>query len=264
MLKKRLIFTLLYDNGYFMLSRNFRLQKVGDLDWLLRNYNLRKVALFLDELILLDVTRGPKNSQRFLEILKSIASNCCIPIAAGGGVKSLDHSQNLLRSGADKIVVNTALFEAPHFVKQLIREFGQQCIVGSVDFKREDTYRYSIYTHNGSNRIDTPPNFLTNWIYENTIGELYLTSIDRDGTGQGYDISLLNQFEPQCPVPIIMAGGVGNWAHLAEGLLEPRIDAVATAHLFNFIGDGIMKARTAIESSGISLAKWPTDFLSNH
>jgi len=107
MLKKRMIFTLLYNHGAFMLSRNFRLQKVGGLSWLKKNYDFSQVAFSIDELIVLDVSRGERDLAQFCEHLKGLADGCFVPIAAGGGVRSLADARMLLRSGADKVVVNT-------------------------------------------------------------------------------------------------------------------------------------------------------------
>lgn len=239
-----------------MLSRNFRLQRVGNLDWLLRNYNFERITFFIDELVVLDVTRGERNPDAFGDTLKAIAANCFMPISAGGGVRNLDHARRLLRSGADKIVVNSPLFSCSALVKELTQEFGQQCIVGSVDIKREIDGRYRIYTDQGTQPVDEPPQTALRWLNERLVGELYLNSIGQDGTGQGYDFALLNQLPVDCPVPVIMAGGVGNGAHLAEGLSDPRVDAVATAHLFNFVGDGLRRARESLMSQGVHLASW--------
>lgn len=240
-----------------MLSRNFRLQRVGNLDWLLRNYNFEHIAFFIDELVVLDVTRGERNPDAFGETLKAIAANCFMPIAAGGGVRSLDQARRLLRSGADKIVVNSPLFGHPVLVKELSQEFGQQCIVGSVDIKRELNGRYRIYSDQGMRPVEEPPQAALGWLNERLVGELYLNSINQDGTGQGYDFALLDQLPADCRVPVIMAGGVGNGVHLAEGLADPRVDAVATAHLFNFVGDGLQRARVSLVSQGADLAIWP-------
>ena len=110
MLKKRIIFTLLYDDGYFVLSRNFRLQRVGNLEWLKKNYNFSHIAFFIDELIVLDVSRNNRSIDKFSSMLKKLSCECLVPIAAGGGIRSLDDGKKLLRSGADKLVINTALF----------------------------------------------------------------------------------------------------------------------------------------------------------
>lgn len=257
MLKKRIIFTLLYDAGSFMLSRNFRLQRVGNLDWLQRNYNFAHIAFFIDELIVLDVTRGARDVEAFCATLKALTAGCFVPIAAGGGVRTLDQARQLLRSGADKIVVNTPLFDQPELVRQLAEEFGQQCVVGSVDLKRERSGGYRIYVESGTREIDQDPRTALRWLDQGRVGELYLNSIVQDGTGQGYDLGSLDQVPGDCAMPVILAGGVGNGAHLAVGFAHPRVDAVATAHLFNFVGDGLQRAREALVNQGGRLAVWP-------
>lgn len=257
MLKKRIIFTLLYDAGAFMLSRNFRLQRVGDLNWLQRNYNFAHIAFFIDELIVLDVTRGQRNLDAFCATLKALTTGCFVPIAAGGGVRTVAQARQLLRSGADKIVVNTPLFDQTGLVPQLAQAFGQQCVVGSVDMKRDLAGGYQILTESGTRAIMGKPASALQWLEENWIGEVYLNSIDRDGTGQGYDLALLDQLPTGNTVPVILAGGVGNSKHLAAGFTDPRVDAVATAHLFNFIGDGLQRARADLAQQGGPLAVWP-------
>lgn len=257
MLKKRIIFTLLYDSGSFVLSRNFRLQRVGDLAWLQRNYDFAQVAFFIDELIVLDVTRGRRDPSAFCETLRDLTAGCFVPIAAGGGVRTLEQAWQLLRSGADKIVVNTPLFQQPALVRDLAREFGQQCVVGSVDFKRDNINGYHIVTECGTCIVNQFPAVALQWLDEQCVGELYVNSIDQDGTGQGYDLATLDQLPKGCEIPVILSGGVGNWSHLARGLDDPRVDAVATAHLFNFVGDGLRRARECLIQKGFRLALWP-------
>lgn len=257
MLKKRIVFTLLYDSGSFMLSRNFRLQRVGSLEWLQRNYDFSHIAFFIDELIVLDVSRGERDTDAFCRTLKALTSGCFVPIAAGGGVRSIEHARLLLRSGADKIVVNSPLFLEYSLVERLAREFGQQCIVGSVDMKRDDMKGYEIVAESGTTIIADRPEKALQWLGGESVGELYLNSINRDGTGQGYDLGMLDQLPLECSVPVILAGGVGNGSHLAVGFEDPRVDAVATAHLFNFVGDGLRRAREALVQEGRLLAAWP-------
>jgi imidazole glycerol-phosphate synthase subunit HisF len=258
MLKKRIIFTLLYDNGNFMLSRNFRLQKVGDLEWLQTNYNFSHISFFIDELIILNVSRGEKNQLAFLKTLKNLTESCFVPIAAGGGVRSLDDARSLLRSGADKVVVNTSVFSSPELLYDLANNFGQQCVVASLDIKKSLEEDYKIIIESGSKIIDKNIRDLLNEVQPNTIGEVYLNSIDQDGTGQGYDLNMLNLLPLDWSIPVILSGGAGNASHMKEGLSDNRVDAVATAHLFNFVGDGIKEARKSILSSGYNLASWPT------
>ncbi len=240
-----------------MLSRNFRLQRVGNLDWLQRNYNFSRIASFIDELIILDVSRGERNLNFFCETLKNLSSGCFVPIAAGGGIASLTYAKQLLRSGADKLVVNSSLFNNPELVRNLAKEFGQQSIVGSIDMKRIDKNQLRIYTDSGSSQLLMPPTEALALANNGSIGEFYLNSIDKDGTGQGYDFSLLEQIPSNCELPIILAGGVGNGSHLLSGFDDERVDAVATAHLFNFIGDGLQRVREDMLTKGKKLASWP-------
>jgi cyclase len=264
MLKKRLIFTLLYSDGIFMLSRNFRLQKVGSLHWLQAHYDFSHISFSIDELIVLDVTRGKKNTSDFCAALKNLTNGCFVPIAAGGGVNTVKDAWTLLRSGADKIVINTALYENNVLVSDLASEFGSQCVVGSMDIKASPDGFFQAWSHGGS---VCQPGKAANWIdkvMHDAVGELYLNSINRDGTGQGYDLRLLDLLPVSMTKPVILAGGVGNATHLAAGLADPRVDAVATAHLFNFVGNGLKQARKALIDSGIVLPLWDVRLLEQH
>ena len=192
MLKKRLIFTLLFSDGNFMLSRNFKLQKVGDLNWLNKNYNFSKISFFIDELIILDVSRNSKDFDCFCSQVKTLTKNCFVPISAGGGIDSLKKAKTLLRSGADKIVINSLLDNDIDMVNNLAKTFGNQCIVASIDIKKENE-SFKVVTKNGTKTI---PENATEWIkkiQKLPVGEIYLNSIDRDGTGQGLLIDILDQ-----------------------------------------------------------------------
>lgn len=257
MLKKRVIFTLLFDNGQFLLSRNFRLQKVGNLSWLERNYNFADVAFHIDELIVIDVSRNQRDLDSFCAMLEQVSSGCFAPITAGGGVTSVSHAKRLLRSGADKVLVNTALFEDPAFSRTLAREFGQQCVVASIDTKKTAENCYAICTDNGRKILEKPAKEAITTIDPDSIGEIYLNCIDRDGTGQGYDFETIELLPKHWKHPLILAGGVGNAKHFSEGLSDSRVDAVATAHLFNFVGDGLKMARQTLLDEGVLLATWP-------
>lgn len=255
MLKKRIIFTLLYDSDNFMLSRNFRLQKVGDLSWLQNNYDFSQITFSIDELIILDISRSTRNNTRFHDIFRMIAKECFIPMAAGGGVNSIDQGKQLLRSGADKIVVNSIIATNPDMIHDMASVFGRQCIIASVDVKLVGN-NYMVFIENGSKMLESS---LAEWlqlIKDLPVGELYLNSIDRDGTGQGYLIKMLDYLPDNWNIPIILAGGAGNSSHLAEGLSDIRVNAVSTAHLFNFIGDGLERSREELLSKGIDLVQW--------
>ncbi len=261
MLKKRIIFTLLYQHGQFMLSRNFRLQKVGDLQWLQSNYNFSHISYSIDELIVLDVSRDQIQAEEFCAMLKKLSEGCFVPIAAGGGVRTVDAARKLLRSGADKVVVNSLLYEDNSFVKHLASEFGQQCVVASMDIKSCPDGGFQAWSECGSICQTGSAATWIERVSQAAVGELYLNSMDRDGTGQGYDLRLLDLLPANMSKPVILAGGVGNAAHLAAGLVDPRVDAVATAHLFNFVGSGLKQARQTLISSGVDLPLWDVRLL---
>jgi cyclase len=238
-----------------MQSRNFRLQKVGDLTWLEKNYKFQNVATSLDELIVLNAQKTKKSISEFANTVSKLVNDVFIPIAAGGGIKTLQDAELLFQSGADKIVLNSVLIENPDFVKTIVKKYGSQSIVASIDYKNVNG-EIEIYINDGSCKIDMSLNGYLKYIEQLEVGELYLNSIERDGTGFGYDFETINNFKNQISVPLIIAGGAGNENHLAEGLNLEKVSAVATANLFNFIGDGLMNARKAIFSKDINIARW--------
>lgn len=261
MLKKRLIFTLLFSNGQFMLSRNFRLQKVGDMKWLQANYDFSHISYSIDELIVLDVTRGEKDPINFCNALKQITRGCFVPISAGGGVNTIESARNLLRSGADKVVINSALYDNSAFISHLASEFGKQCLVASIDIKAAQDGTYKAWTESGARCIEGSSAIWIDNVLHADIGELYLNSIDQDGTSQGFDFGLLDLLPSNLTKPVILAGGAGNSRHLFTGLTDSRVDAVATANLFNFVGDGLKQARESLISGGIDLPLWDIKLL---
>ena len=251
MVKKRLIFTLLYDEGNFMLSRNFRLQRVGDFKWINRFYNFSKIAYSIDELIILDISRNRGEKKLFTKTIQEIIKNVFIPISVGGGIKDISDVDLFLNSGADKVVLNSLLFYNPNIIKSLIKKYGSQCIVASIDH-----FKHDVYIDNGSKKIDIKLYEFIEYVQKLGVGEIYLNSIEKDGTGQGYDIDFLKKFLKKINTPIIIAGGAGNSDHFVEALKNYEIDAVATANLFNFLGDSLPNARKKIIDFNIPIAKF--------
>jgi cyclase len=256
MLKKRLIFTLLVADGRFMLSRNFSLQSVGTLDWLHEYYEFESIANSIDELVVLDVSRGGRNPQQFADVLRQLGRRCFMPIAAGGGVRSVDDAKRLLRAGADKVVVNSPLFDDGALVGELVRRFGSQCVVASIDYKREGEASRT-FRHNGREDTGLDLAQAIERAQHLGAGELYLTSIARDGTGQGFDEDFLGRAARRADVPVIASGGAGNFAHLASALARDSLSGASTANLFNFMADGLTEARRHVIGAGITLARWP-------
>ena len=253
--KKRLVFTLLYQQGGFHLSRNFRLQRVGDLSWLQQNYRFADIATAIDELVILDVSREQSDRANFCAAVAQVSANCFIPLVLGGSIRSLADADTLVSNGADKLLLNTTLATDPDLVRELVTIYGSQCIIASVDY-RDENGSFVVYTHQGQQRLDQTMRQHIEHIASLQVGELYLNSIDRDGTGQGYCVDSLTQLGTVNHLPITLAGGAGNQHHLLEGLQCARVDAAATANLFNFIGDGLPKARAHLIEKGIDMARW--------
>ncbi|WP_276091108.1 HisA/HisF-related TIM barrel protein [Pedobacter sp. JY14-1] len=255
MLRKRIIFTLIHSDGYFMQSRNFRLQKVGNLLWLEKNYKFQHISFSLDELIILDATRNQKNLSQFASIVSGVVNDVFIPVAAGGGIRSLADADLLFKSGADKIVLNSLQYENPLIVRELVEKYGSQSIIASVDYK-STAEGHLVYVNDGSKKIEYSLKEYLTYLEDLGVGEIYLNSIDKDGTGFGYDLETILNVKDLLSIPLIIAGGAGNEKHLLEGLKTDGIAAVATANLFNFIGDGLPNARNHIISLGENIANW--------
>lgn len=255
MLRKRIIFTLIYDNGYFNQSRNFRLQKVGNINWLERNYKFKEIAFSLDELIVLNASRENKNIEKFSLTLSKLVDNVFIPIAAGGGIRNVEDAKLLFDSGADKIVLNTVLYTDPNLVKELVKLYGSQSIIASIDYKSIDNV-YKVYIKDGKEELDLELEQYIKYLEDLNVGEIYLNSIDKDGTGFGYDLKTIEKVSEIISIPLIIAGGAGNEQHLQSGLDMKYVNAVATANLFNFVGDGLPKARQKILNNKGNIAKW--------
>jgi cyclase len=262
MLKKRLIFTLLLHDGIIQLSRNFSLQAVGNLDWLYSYYDFDSMAYSIDELVLLNVSRTLKNIDEFSANVSSISKKCFMPIAAGGGISCIDDAYKILDAGADKLIVNTALYENPKLVVEMVRIFGSQCIVASIDYKYTNSLD-EVFTSNGIRRTGLTVEGAISNAEQLRVGEIYLTSMERDGTGQGYDLAMLSHVVDLCQVPIIASGGVGDVEHFVKGMQIENVTGASTANIFNFVGDGLTEARNHIGQCKIELAHWDFGILQN-
>jgi cyclase len=255
MLRKRIIFSLIYSDGFFNQSRNFRLQKVGNEKWLENNYQFSKIAHSLDELILIDATKSNKDIQKFSATISKIVEKVFIPICAGGGVRNIDDAELLFKSGADKILLNSSLYQNSNLVLELVKIYGSQSIVASIDYKIKGDCSF-VFINDGTKEIDKDLPSYIEYIQSLGVGEIYLNSIDKDGTGFGYDFDLIEAISRKITKPLIIAGGAGNENHLIEGLKIEGVSAVATANLFNFIGNGLPNSRSKILESGENIANW--------
>ena len=253
---KRVIFTLLHANGDYMLSRNFRLQRVGDIDWVLTNYRIREVSLGIDELMILDVSRDSADRDRFRRDVRTLVEECFVPVTVGGRITSLDEAARLFDVGADKVLLNTAFHIDFGLCTEVAGRYGSQALVAGIDVRRQPL---EVGHPRVSSSID--PDGLerhTERAVDIGAGEILLQSVDRDGTGNGLDLDLADR-TGSLRVPLILMGGVGHARHMAEGLKHPAVDAVATANLFNFVGESLVRTRNECRENGIELAKWSVD-----
>jgi len=260
MLKSRLIFALLMKNGSYQLSRNFNLQDVGDLTWIKKYYNFDAIAFSIDELIVVNVERGEKNVKLFCENLLKLNENCFMPIAAGGGIRSMDDAYKILNSGADKLVVNTPLFTQPKLIESLVKTFGSQCIIASIDYKKHDDGKIDVFIENGSKKINYSLEEVVKIAHNLGCGEIYLTSMEQDGTGYGYDIEVLKHVIDISNIPVIASGGAGKYEHFVDGIKKASASAVSTANLFNFMADGLIDIRKTMIKEGLDMASWDLVF----
>ena len=260
---KRLIFSLLYEDGYFVLSRNFNRQKVGDINWLLKNYNFESISTGIDELIIVDISKKI-NKEKFINDVKQINKKIFIPITLGGSITSLKDIDYYLKNGADKILLNNVFFEDIKLPRDIATKFGKQFVVGCIDYKLIDN-KVKIYKNRAKKLCDdTNLNSHIRKLIENGAGEIILQSIDLDGTGMGIDLKILDEIDKlEIMCPIILKGGIGKPEHIKSILLNKNVNAICTANLFNFIGDTFTKTRELLHKENIELAKWKTKEIYN-
>ncbi|EJB8415322.1 TPA: imidazole glycerol phosphate synthase subunit HisF [Vibrio vulnificus] len=255
MLRNRLIFTLIYNNGSFMQSRNFRLQRVGDINWLEKNYKFQNISFSLDELVVIDASKEKKDIEKFSFTVSRLVENVFIPVAAGGGIRKLEDAELLFQSGADKVVLNSALFTNPELAIEIINRYGSQSLIASLDYKIIEG-EIVVHIHDGTTAIQTSIEDYLFHLEQLGVGEIIFNSIDKDGTGFGYDLEYVEKYAKSVNMPFIIMGGAGNEHHLTSGLSIEGVSGVATANLFNFIGNGLPNARKFMLNQGLNLARW--------
>ncbi len=256
MLKKRIIFTLLYCEGFFVLSRNFNLQKIGNYDWLMKNYNFNSIYKYIDELVVLNVSRDKslKIFNNYCDVLKKISKTCFFPISGGGGVETLEMAKRIFNSGCEKIVLNSNFVQNKKLVKKIKYNYGTQSIICSIDLKYQKN-KYNIFYSNGIKIFNKNFQEYLKEISKFGVVEVMINSIDRDGTGHGLDINILKSVPKNFNIPIIFSGGAGHGDHFIKALKDHRINAVATANLLNFLGNGLEISRKKVEKK-INLPIW--------
>ena len=260
MIKKRLIFTLLYESGFFVQSRNFNLQKVGNSKWINDNYNFRNISFYIDELCILDISRKKREISNFMRSVREVSESCFVPITVGGGIKTINDARYILSNGSDKVLLNSEIHKNKKIVNEISKVYGEQSIIVSVDLKILNN-NYHIFINNGTEQVKISLKEYLKDLSDLNFGELHLNSIDRDGTGNGLDLDILKNIPEDFSKPIILSGGCGNANHIKFGLEDNNIQAVSTANLLNFVGDGLIKAREKLMIDQIKFPKWDIDKL---
>ncbi|MDD1618470.1 MAG: imidazole glycerol phosphate synthase subunit HisF [Methylococcaceae bacterium] len=253
-LAKRIIPCLDVDNGRVVKGVKFvDIRDAGDPVEVARRYD-REGA---DEITFLDITATHDNRDTIVHVVEQVASEVFIPLTVGGGIRTLDDIRRMLNAGADKVGINSAAVSNPEFVRESAQRFGSQCIVVAMDAKKVsqpgEADRWEIFTHGGRKATGIEAIGWAKRMVEYGAGEILLTSMDRDGTREGFDLPLTRAISEAVTVPVIASGGVGNLDHLAEGVIEGKADAVLAASIFHFAEYTIQQAKEHMASRGIEM-----------
>ena len=249
---KRIIPCLDVDKGRVVKGVNFlNIRDAGDPVEIAKRYDKEGA----DEITMLDITASHETRETTYKTVESIASQVFIPLTVGGGVRELDDIKKLLRSGADKVSINTSAVENPDFVKRAADKFGSQCIVVAVDAKSSNTAEdlWEVVIYGGRKRTGMDVLSWVDQVVEYGAGEILLTSMDRDGTKEGFDNKLVSSVSSRVPLPVIASGGVGNLDHLIDGVKVGGAEAVLAASIFHFSEYSIKEAKEAMRTSGINV-----------
>lgn len=253
-LAKRIIPCLDVDNGRVVKGVKFvDIRDAGDPVEIARRYD-REGA---DELTFLDITATHHDRETLVHVVEQVASEVFIPLTVGGGIRTLDDIRRMLNAGADKVGINSAAVANPEFVRDAAERFGSQCIVVAIDAKKVGTEkepdRWEIFTHGGRKGTGIDAVAWAQKMVAYGAGEILLTSMDRDGTRQGFDLPLTRAISEAVTVPVIASGGVGCLEHLADGIIDGKADAVLAASIFHFAEYTILQAKQYMAARGIEV-----------
>jgi cyclase len=254
MLAKRIIPCLDVTAGRVVKGVNFvSLRDAGDPVEIARRYDEQGA----DELTFLDITASSDQRDIILHVIEAVAEQVFIPLTVGGGVRKVEDVRRLLNAGADKISINTSAVQNPQLVADASGRFGSQCIVVAVDARRrradDPAQGWEVYTHGGRTPTGLDAVEWARRVAELGAGEILLTSMDRDGTKQGFDLELTRAVSDAVPVPVIASGGVGTLQHLADGVLKGRADAVLAASIFHYGEFTVGQAKAFMAQQGIPM-----------
>lgn len=250
MLAKRVIPCLDVKDGRVVKGVQFlNLKDAGDPVEIAKKYSLEGA----DEITFLDITASHEKRNIMIDVVKRTASEVFVPLTVGGGVRTVDDVRALLLAGADKVAINTAAVNNPEFVKDASQRFGSQCIVVAVDARRAGENKWEVFTHGGRKPTGIDALEWVKKMEDYGAGEILLTSMDRDGTKDGYDIQLVRAVSEILTIPMIASGGVGNLQHLVDGIKIGKADAVLCASIFHYGEYSISEAKYFLNQSGVEV-----------
>ena len=250
MLAKRIIPCLDVNAGRVVKGVNFvGLRDAGDPVEIARRYD----AQGADELTFLDITASSDDRDIILHVVEQVAEQVFIPLTVGGGVRTVDDVRRLLNAGADKVSINTAAVNNPQVVADASGKVGSQCIVVAIDAKQVAPGKWEVFTHGGRNRTGLDAIEWARKVESLGAGEILLTSMDRDGTKNGFDLGLTRAVSDAVSIPVIASGGVGSLDHLADGVTQGRADAVLAASIFHFGEHTVREAKELMRARGIEV-----------
>jgi imidazole glycerol-phosphate synthase subunit HisF len=249
-LAKRIIPCLDVDNGRVVKGVRFvDIRDAGDPVEVARRYDQQGA----DEVTFLDITASSDNRETMVHIVEAMAAEVFIPLTVGGGIRKVEDVRRMLNAGADKVAINTAAVARPEFVKQASDRFGSQCIVVAIDAKQVGANRWEVFTHGGRQATGLDALAWARKMTDYGAGEILLTSMDRDGTKDGFDIELTRAVCDAVSIPVIASGGVGNLDHLVDGILAGHADAVLAASIFHFGEYTVAQAKQRMAAAGIEV-----------
>jgi cyclase len=248
-LKKRLIACLLIRDGLIVQSIGFkRYLPIGQ-----PRFPIEFVVKWdVDEIVLLDMSATPENRGPRADLLETLSKYCYVPLTVGGGVRSVDDVRLAIQYGADKVCVNSHALERPQLITEIADVYGIQCVVISIDCRREVDGSYQVYARSGTKRTGLTPRAWARQCEELGAGEIFLNSIDRDGSRLGYDLELIRSVSEAVGIPVIACGGIGNHADFAVGI-KAGASAVAAANIFHHIEHSTILAKAHMVNSGIDV-----------
>jgi cyclase len=252
MLKTRVIPTLLMKNSALVKGVGFdSWRQIGTVLPAIKVYNMRDV----DELILVDITATEEQRQIDYEELSLLSAECFIPLSVGGGVNSIDTIKNILRSGADKVVINSAAYRQPELIQQGAEKYGQQCIVAAIDVRKNQDGSYQCFSQSGCKAESIDPVSWAKKLEQLGAGEIIITAIERDGAMQGFDIGLINQVSSAVNVPVIASGGAGQAEDFLAAVTQGNATAIAAASIFHFTEITPREVKDYLAEQGIAVRR---------